>query len=233
MRGTKGWGPMAAAMLVAACGGGAEPDQAILQEATATRGIPQGVLDFEAAAEDAYDVALQGDVAALRKAAASIRDRWKKLRSAVVRDGLQDASARALDKSVAHLESLSRTTDDKVRLARAANALSDTMDDVFTLYRPKVPPEILSLDFLGRELVLDAMSSDARAAARDLATLQKEWAGLRPKVLKAGGSKQAADLDRLLTSVKEAISRQDWPELRNQSEAELELVDSMEKDLRW
>jgi hypothetical protein len=221
------------AIAVVACGHGAEPDAALPQDASAKRGIPQAVLDFESLAEDAYDTALNGDLAALRKAAAALEAHWKKLRKAVVRDGLKDASARALDKSVARLSSLSGTSTDRVELARAANAVSDTMDDIFALYHPKVPPEILSLDFLGREIVLDCKATDARAAARDLKTLEKEWAGLRPKVIKAGGSKEATDMDGALRAARDALLGPDWAELQKQAEAELELVDSMEKNLHW
>jgi hypothetical protein len=218
---------------VLACGHGAEPDAGSLQDASARRGIPQAVLDFESLAEDAYDTALSGDVAALQKAAAALSDHWKKLRKRVVHDGLKDASARALDKSVARLSELSGTSADSIELARAANAVSDTMDDVFALYHPKVPPEILSLDFLGREIVLDCKTTDGSAAASDLKTLEKEWAGLRPKVIKAGGSKDATELDDALRASRRALSGADWAELQKQAEAELELVDSMEKNLRW
>jgi hypothetical protein len=219
---------------VAACGGhGAEPDAALLQDAKARRGIPQAVLDFESLAEDTYDTALSGNLAAVQKAAGALSDSWKKLRKTVVHDGLKDASVRALDRSVARLSSLSETNTDSVELARAANAVSDTMDDVFALYHPKVPPEILSLDFLGREIVLDCKATDAVAAARDLKTLEKEWAGLRPKVIKAGGSTIATDLDDVLRAARRALSGSDWAALQKQAEAALELVDSMEKKLRW
>jgi hypothetical protein len=204
-----------------------------MEDASARRGVPQAVLDFESLAEDSYDTALSGDLAAVRTAAAALAEHWKKLRVTVVRDGLKSASVRALDKSVAQFSSLSQAGAGSLDLARAANAVSDTMDDVFALYHPKVPPEILSLDFLGRELVLDCKSTDARSAGIDLKTQEKEWAGLRPKVVKAGGNKQAGDMDAALRAASGALSRSDWGSLQKQAETQLELVDSMEKDLRW
>jgi hypothetical protein len=214
------------------CGQGAEPGAVTMEDASARRSVPQAVLDFESLAEDSYDAALGGDLAAVRKAAAALDAHWKKLRGTVVRDGLKSASVRALDKSVAQFSALSQAGASSIDLARAVNAVSDTMDDVFALYHPKVPPEILSLDFLGRELVLDCKSTDARAAI-DLKTEEKEWAGLRPKVVKAGGSRQAGDMDAALKAGREALSRSDWGSLQKQAEAGLEIVDSMEKDLRW
>jgi hypothetical protein len=204
-----------------------------MEDASARRSVPQAVLDFESLAEDSYDTALGGNLAAVRKAAAALDAHWKKLRGTVVRDGLKGASVRALDKSVAQFSSLSQAGASSIDLARAVNAVSDTMDDVFALYHPKVPPEILSLDFLGRELVLDCKSTDARAAAIDLKTEEKEWAGLRPNVVKAGGTKQAGDMDAALKAARGALSRSDWGGLQKQAETGLEIVDSMEKDLRW
>ena len=61
--------------------------------------IPRAVLDFEALAEDACDVALSGDLAGVKQAEASVSVHWNKLRKTVVHDGLKDLSARALDKA--------------------------------------------------------------------------------------------------------------------------------------
>jgi hypothetical protein len=216
-----------------ACGQGAEPDSDTLQNATAARAVPKPALDFEAKAEDAYDTALKGDVAGVRAAAASLGDLWKKLRKIVQRDRLSSATIRALDKAVARFSSLSATSTDRVQLARAANAISDPMDDVFELYHPKVPPTLISLDFLGREIVLDCKESALQPAASHLKALEPEWAGLRPKVVKAGGSTQATNLDDALAAARKAIGSQDFAELEKRAQAVLDLVDSMEHDLRW
>jgi hypothetical protein len=224
-----------------ACGGqGAEPDSDTLQDATvaravpnAARTVPKAVLDFEAKAEDAYDTALKGDIAGVRAAAAALGDLWKKLRKIMQRDGLSSAKIRALDKAVARFSSLSATSTDGVQLARAANAISDTMDDVFELYHPKVPPTLISLDFLGREIVLDCKESALHSAATHLKALEAEWAGIRAKVVKAGGGAQATNLDDALAAARKAIDARDWAKLEKQAQAVLDLVDSMEHDLHW
>jgi hypothetical protein len=106
----------------------------------------EAVLDFEALAEDTYDKALSGDAGGVHAAAASIQSRWKKLRKTVVRAGLKEASARALDRSVARLVSLSASAADTLQLARAANAVTDTMDDIFALYHPKAAAKVTMPD---------------------------------------------------------------------------------------
>jgi hypothetical protein len=225
-------GMLIAALALTACGG-AEPESDTFQDATARRGVPQAALDFEAQSEDAYDTALKGDLAGVRTAAASINALWKKLRKIVVRDGLRTSSVQALDKSVSRLSSLSAASTDGVKLARAANAVSGTMDDVFELYHPKVPPTILTLDYLGREMVLDCKENALHSASVHLKALKAEWAGLRPQVLAVGGRKEAAQLDAALSAAEKAISSRDWAGIEKQAQAELELVDAMEHDLHW
>jgi hypothetical protein len=162
-----------------------------------------------------------------------MQTRWKKLRTTVVRAGLKDASARALDRSVAGLLSLSGSSAGDLQLARAANAVTDTMDDIFALYHPKAPPELMTLDFLGRELVLDARTPDLHLGATHRKDLQTEWAGVRPKVIKAGGDKEAAGVEDALAAADRAIAQGDEAELEKQAQAELELVDAIEHKLRW
>jgi hypothetical protein len=220
-----------AALAVSACGQGTGGDGEVAQDAKA--GIPKAVLDFEALAEDTYDKALSGDAGGVKAAAASMQSRWKKLRKTVMRAGLKDASARSLDKSVARLASLSASTASNLQLARAANAVTDTMDDIFALYHPKAPPELMTLDFLGRELVLDARTPDLHAGATHRQELQSEWAGVRPKVIKAGGEKEATGVDDALAAADRAIAQGDEAGLEKQAQAELELVDAIEHKLRW
>ena len=176
---------------LAACGGEA-PSIATDQAAATRRAIPKAVLDFEALAEDTYDTALRGDVAGVQRAAGSMGASWKRLRKTMQRDGLRAAALKALDKSVAQLSTTAAQSKDALQLARAANAVTDPMDDVFELYHPKAPPTLMSLDFLGRELVLDSRGSGFAAAAKQLSDLRKEWSGLRGKVIKAGGTDQAS-----------------------------------------
>jgi hypothetical protein len=222
-----------AALAVSACGQGTQADGEVAQDAAARRGIPQAVLDFEALAEDTYDKALSGDAGGVKAAAASMQSRWKKLRKTVLRAGLKDASARSLDKSVARLASLSASPAGNLQLARAANAVTDAMDDIFALYHPKAPPELMTLDFLGRELELDARTPDLHAGATHRQELQSEWAGVRPKVIKAGGEKEATGVDDALAAAGRAIAQGDEAELEKQAQAELELVDAIEHKLRW
>jgi hypothetical protein len=212
---------------------GAQLASAAVQDAAAKRGIPQAAMDFEAQAEGAYDAALKGDVAGVRTAASSLRDLWKRLRKTLARDGLRNAVIRELDASVAQLSSLSAAGTDRIQLARAANAVSGPMDDVFDLYHPRVPGALLSLDFLGRELVLDCRESSVHLATVHLRELKADWTGLRPKALKAGGSKEATRLDATVSAAADALSARNWAELERHAQAELEIVDALEHNLRW
>jgi hypothetical protein len=212
---------------------GAQPANAGVQDAAAKRGVPRAALDFEAQAEGAYDAALKGDFAGVQTAASSLRDLWKRLRKTLMRDGLRNAIVRDLDASVEHLWSLSAASADRIQLARAANAVSGPMNDVFDLYRPRVPSALLSLDFLGREIVLDCRESSDHLATVHLKELKAEWTRLRPRALKAGGTAEATKLDATLSAATGALSSRDWANLERHAQAELEIVDALEHNLRW
>ncbi len=117
---------------------------------------------------------------------------------------------------------------DPVSLARATNAISGVMADFCAIYEPTVPAPILELDYLGRELVLDGMSSDFTSANKDLDALVKTWQGLLEKVLNAGGKKAADDYEASLTQLDYVISAQDANAVVAAAKTNLDLVDELE-----
>jgi len=96
-----------------------------------------------------------------------------------------------------------------------------------------MPSALLSLDFLGREIVLDCRQSSDHLATIHLKQLKAEWAGLRPRALKAGGTGEAMKLDATLSAAADALSARNWAELERHAQAELEIVDALEHNLRW
>jgi hypothetical protein len=118
---------------------------------------------------------------------------------------------------------------DGLAAARAANAISAAMPDLFALYQPAVPPVMLTLDCLGRELVLDGKEGDFAAAAGHLATLSAAWDGARAPVLAAGGTTQADQYDAALSAVAADTTASDGAKLVTDATTGLDLVDEMEK----
>jgi hypothetical protein len=192
--------------------------------------VPAALQEIEGTGEDAYDRALLSDTAAVAADADKLDKAWKGFRATAIADGAAEADAKALDQAIAGLVAAAAVTPvDAISLARAANAVSGPMDELFALYDPKVPAPVLALDYLGREVALDGLADDPSAATPDIDAIEAGWGALRPQVIDAGGSKQAADYDQSIAAERSAVASGDAEMLVNTANAQLELVDALEK----
>lgn len=190
--------------------------------------VPAGLLDVEGQAEDAYDKALARDFATVATVAASIDASWQAFRARAVTDGAAAGDLDAMDAAIVGLQDAASTSTDPATVARAANAISAPMDELFALYDPTVPTDILALDYLGREVVLDGMDADLSSAAGDVATIGATWGRVRAAVLDAGGNAEAADYDTSVAALRADIAAQDETMIINDAKVSLEIVDAIE-----
>ena len=135
--------------------------------------VPAGLADIEGTAEDAYDKALVSDYAAVSADADTLTSAWKGYRDQAEADGASAADLGAMDDAIdglsAAVDSQADLTD--VELARAANAVSAPMDELYSLYDDPVPASILALDYGGREVSIDAMEEGMGDALEDIGCL--------------------------------------------------------------
>jgi hypothetical protein len=190
--------------------------------------VPAALLDIEGVAEDAYDKALLADYAAVAKAAAALDKQWKAFRATAKKDGAAASDLAALDAAVAGLIDAADTTTSEASVGRAANAISAPMDELFALYDPTVPVDVLALDYLGREVVLDAMEMDFSAATRDVDTIDTTWKALQQSVVDAGGKSEAADYASSIADMRADIKAKDDTKLTDDANVGLEIVDAIE-----
>ena len=206
--------------LIAACG--EDP-------AAEVREVPAGLSAVESGAEDAYDMALAGDNAAVARTAETLSHSWGHYRSQALQDGASEALAAQVDDAIAGLhDAANQQGIEHVSLARAANMISAPMDELYALYQPTVPADVLALDYLGREVALDGMDGDPGAADADITEIEARWATLRPEVVEAGGSKEAADFDASIDGERGAVLAGDAQGLVDTANVQLELVDALE-----
>ncbi|MCA9552913.1 MAG: hypothetical protein KC933_22955, partial [Myxococcales bacterium] len=118
--------------------------------------VPSGLKDIESVAEDAYDKALAGDHAAVSADADSIDTAWNTFKTQAMTDGATAGLVASVDAAVSALKTVVTSTAGDLALARSANGVSAPMSGLFALYEDPVPPAVLELDYLGREVVLDA-----------------------------------------------------------------------------
>jgi hypothetical protein len=89
-----------------------------------------------------------------------------------------------MDSSVASLATAATDAEGATVRARAANAVSGCMDDLFTLYNPQVPSELLELDYRGHEIILDALDVTLVGAITDVQVMDDFWGTLRGRVVR-------------------------------------------------
>ena len=204
------------------CGGDGEGAEA----AAAT--LPAALQGVESKAEDAFDHALAADFEAVRADAAAVAQGWNAYRAQAEADGAAAADLAAMDVAVSAFQSAAADATDAVVLARAANAVSAPMDELFALYDPPTPPVVLALDYLGREVVLDARQADFAGAGVHIDALAAGFAGIRAALVAGGGAQQAADYDASVAALGAAVTAADGTRLEAEARAGLELVDAME-----
>jgi hypothetical protein len=230
--------PALAVVALAGCGGDDRPAHstdlagdrpaAPQRQAAPPRGpVPPILRTVESAAEDTIDLALAGDRAkAVRGArklkAAADGPAAAELRKAGV-SAAEIADFRARAQAVAQLAPRA----DLVRVALASNRAFELVPDFFARYRSPVPAEVLRLDHLDFEAKLRARAGDTAGLRGAAGRLAQTWAGLRPDVVRAGGTGPAARFDAHVRRLRRLAGRGGR---RAQREAQrgLDLVDEIE-----
>jgi hypothetical protein len=154
--------------------------------------VPSSLKTLESSAEDLVDSALSQDRAGVTATARQLRALANgPAASSLARAGVPHATIARLEqraKVVAHLAAHAAF----VRVALAANAVSGLMPDLYERFHDRVPPAVLALDYLDREAQLRAVVGERTRVADAVKRLASTWAGLRHKVVAAGGAHAAA-----------------------------------------
>lgn len=191
--------------------------------------VPSPLVVLESGAEAAYDHAIAGKTAEVRQDAAQISDAWAGYRTKAANAGLSPAAINELDAAVAALHQLVDVgTNNAVVVAGAANRISGSMDELFALYTPIVPPDLVALDYLGREVALDGLRGDVGKASSDIDALAARWAIARPSVVGSDGIDEARRFDDALAAVRTAAAAGDAPAITARANHLLERVDGLE-----
>ena len=168
------------------------------------------------------------DYTAVADAAAMLDKQWKAFRATAQKDGAAAGDLKALDTAIAELIKAADAATSEASVARAANAVSAPMDELFALYDPTIPVDVLALDYLGREVVLDGMDKDWSAATADVDSIEAKWKTLKKSVTDAGGKTEAADYAASIADMRTDIEAEDDIKLIKDTNVGLELVDAIE-----
>ncbi len=191
--------------------------------------VPAQLDNVESAAEDAYDLALSGDINGARAKAQALSDDWDNFKPDAVNAGASSQLVQQVDQAVTAFTQTASQSSNKFAVARAANGVSRYMDQLYRLYSPTVPPAVMRLDYLGRELALDGRQGRLQQARQTLTTTRSTWQALQPTLIDAGGQTVAGGYATTLDAIAAAIDRGDGAQLTRQANHSLDLVDDMER----
>lgn len=190
--------------------------------------VPPALMTIEGLAEDTYDQAMAGNADAVAINADDIDLRWQEFRAQATRDGATTAVLSSMDDAVAGLHAVVDANGDTTALARAANSVSAPMPRLFELYEDPVPPAVLQLDYLGREVVLDAREGNYNGATTHVDAIESAFGSVRNALIDDGGDQQATAYDANVTALRTDIAAADATALEADANVGLELVDDME-----
>ena len=170
--------------------------------APAATPVPSSLTALESSAEDLVDVALagnrQGVVAGATKLSSLANGRAV---ASLSRTGVPHVLIVRLKERAAVVRRLA-AAGAFVRIALAANAVSGLMAQLYGHFRDRVPPSVLTLDYLDREAQLRSVVGERMSVSSAVKRLELTWTALRHKVVAAGGAREAAAYDKHVATMK-------------------------------
>jgi hypothetical protein len=179
-------------------------------------GVPTAVADVGTHGEDLYD---QAKASSWSKAG-QIMDSLN--RSA----GMLKPDERA--QLTGTLDSLTRAIAAHQREAalEGANHVTFIGAKLTEAYHPKMPADIVRLDYYGRELEIWAAQKNVAKLSSTAADLQRTWDAVKANEISHGGAAPAAKMESLVARLRAAKSA---PEYAKLAKPILDLVDELEK----
>ncbi len=190
--------------------------------------IPPELATVESAAETGFDAALVADRVRISAAAGLASSGWADYSRRATTDGAPAAALASTSAALTQLAALVTANAAPLVIARAFNAVSAPMARLYAVYKPPVPENLLDMDYLGRELRLEARAADLPRATANLDALTSQWAAFRGRVVAVGGTNQAVQMDGTLARARTALTASDWAALETATVAQAEAVDAVE-----
>jgi hypothetical protein len=226
-------GGLAVLVLGASAGGiatattGKGPPASPAPAAPAGSPVPVNVKRAETAAEDVIRYMEQGKVAKARAEANTLKTlAHTSVAAHLARAGVAQSTIRALQKRADQVAQLSTSGASRLSVSLAANHVSQLMPAFYAGYQDPVPPAVLQLDYLDRQIQLGSMAGQTGQVKRLVNGQSATWAKLRPQLVAAGGTQLARQYDAHL----QALKRDRSPTaVQMQALKGLDLVDQIEK----
>lgn len=185
---------------------------------TNTKNMPKALTDAGEFAENIYDFAKAKD--------------WKKAeeRQIALEKSISELKAENVDapQLVTATDSIKKAVASKNELdtMREANHATFLVADLTAKYNPKVPIEIVKLDYYGREIEIWSMAKDVAKLKSTAVAIRQTWNAVKPKLEAKGAAKVTAKFESLVAQSEKAISIPDYAKVATPI---LDEVDNLEK----
>jgi hypothetical protein len=217
------------ALSITGCAGEGGGEEAAEVEAPSSESrVPGTLAAAESSAEDIVGFALSRDRSHVVATATSLKAAASgSTGAALTESGVSPATVALFRRRANRLAQLA-STGSFIDIALAANAVSQLMPGLYGRFRNPVPTAILALDYLDREAEFRSLAHQPELVAPTVRQLSRTWVLVRPKVVAAGGEREAAAYQAHVAAMQELS-----PAAAGKVEAEaargLELVDRLEQ----
>ena len=191
-------------------------------------GVPSSLQRVESAAEDLVDVALAHQRAEAARSARELPDLARAAAPALRRADVPAAQVRELERLAARVAAAGPRAG-FLQVALDANQISGLVPQLYSHFRTAVPPRVYALDYLDREAQLRSLAGQRSGARAAVDKLAPSWQRLRPRVVAAGGAREARLYDGHVRALQRLAHAGSLPALAHEAARGLELVDELER----
>lgn len=194
---------------------------------TATKStVPRALTRAETAAEDVIGFLEKGKPAKSKAEARILRNlAHGKAADSLRRAGVPEHQIKVFQQRADRTARLSLAGVAPVNVSLAANSVSQLMPGFYARYQDPVPPAVLKLDYLDREVQLRSQAGQQSKAHAAVRQIDATWRQLRPQLATAGGATVAKAYDRHIKVLKAGGAS---TAIQREAAQGLEIVDQME-----
>ena len=189
--------------------------------------VPASLRSAESAAEDLIDEALAGERDQVVTSADELAAAAGPLANALRRAGAAPAEISDFQRRALVTRRLAPKAP-LIDVALASNHAFELLPDFFSRFKIDVPADVTKLDYLYFEAKLQSKARNAAKLGGAVRQLRGVWTPLRPKVIKAGGVKAAADYDAHLVAMTGLSDNAHAERTQREAQRGLDLVDVIE-----
>ncbi len=195
----------------------AVPEKAVAVDTNSGK-MPAAVTDAGEFAENIYDFAKAKDWTKADARLVSLEKSVNELKTANLATPQILAATDSIGKAV--------KAKNEIDAMRQSNQATFLVADLTAKYNPKVPVEVVKLDYYGREIEILAITKDEAKLKMTAQAIRQTWNAVKPKIEAKGADKVAAKFESLVAQTEKASTIADFSKVATPI---LDEVDNLEK----